>query len=66
MNAQNAGEAYLMNNENHSKETSAQSEVLLAENLSKSYGPRKALRELSFSLKAGHVLGFLGLAQIFG
>jgi ABC-2 type transport system ATP-binding protein len=60
MNAQNAGEAYLMNNENHSKETSAQSEVLLAENLSKSYGPRKALRELSFSLKAGHVLGFLG------
>jgi ABC-2 type transport system ATP-binding protein len=35
-------------------------EVLLAENLRKSYGPREALRGLSFSLKAGRILGFLG------
>lgn len=34
--------------------------VLLAEGLGKSYGPRTALRELSFSLNAGRVLGFLG------
>lgn len=35
-------------------------EVLLANDLRKSYGPRPALRGLSFSLHAGHVLGFLG------
>ena len=34
--------------------------VLLAEDLSKSYGSRPALRGLSFSLQAGRVLGFLG------
>jgi len=34
--------------------------VLLAEGLHKSYGPRPALRGLSFSLNAGRVLGFLG------
>jgi ABC-2 type transport system ATP-binding protein len=34
--------------------------VLLAEDLSKSYGPRSALRGLSFSLNAGRVMGFLG------
>ena len=38
----------------------SQAEVLLAEGLKKSYGPRKALQGLSFSLKAGRVLGFLG------
>jgi ABC-2 type transport system ATP-binding protein len=38
----------------------SQSEVLFAEGISKSYGPRKALKDLSFSLKAGRVLGFLG------
>jgi ABC-2 type transport system ATP-binding protein len=32
----------------------------LAEDLRKSYGPRPALRGLSFSLKAGRILGFLG------
>ncbi len=35
-------------------------QVLLAENLRKSYGPRPALRGLSFSLNAGRILGFLG------
>lgn len=34
--------------------------VLVAENLHKSYGPRPALRGLSFSLTAGRILGFLG------
>jgi len=35
-------------------------EVLVAEGLRKSYGPRKALQGLTFSLKAGRILGFLG------
>ncbi|MEW6030931.1 MAG: ABC transporter ATP-binding protein [Chloroflexota bacterium] len=39
---------------------SHQPEILLAENLHKSYGPRQALAGLSFSLKAGRILGFLG------
>jgi ABC-2 type transport system ATP-binding protein len=34
--------------------------VLVAEDLRKSYGPRRALRGLSFSLNVGRVLGFLG------
>lgn len=34
--------------------------VLQADNLSKSYGDRLALRGLTFSLFAGHILGFLG------
>lgn len=34
--------------------------ILVAEDLRKSYGPRPALRGLSFSLKAGRILGFLG------
>jgi ABC-2 type transport system ATP-binding protein len=34
--------------------------VLVAEDLHKSYGGRKALLGLSFSLHAGHILGFLG------
>jgi len=36
------------------------SPVLVAEGLSKSYGPRPALRGLSFSLAAGRILGLLG------
>jgi ABC-2 type transport system ATP-binding protein len=40
--------------------TTIQPEILVAEGLRKSYGPRKALQGLSFSLKAGRVLGFLG------
>jgi ABC-2 type transport system ATP-binding protein len=35
-------------------------QVLLAEDLRRAYGPRQALRGLSFSLDAGRVLGFLG------
>ncbi len=41
-------------------EDSNNHQVLLAENLRKSYGPRLALRGLSFSLTAGRILGFLG------
>jgi ABC-2 type transport system ATP-binding protein len=37
-----------------------QPEILVAEGLRKSYGPRKALQGLTFSLKAGRILGFLG------
>jgi ABC-2 type transport system ATP-binding protein len=39
---------------------SARPEVLRAEELRKSYGGRQALKGLSFSLRAGSVLGFLG------
>ena len=35
-------------------------QVLVAEDLRKSYGPRQALRGLTFSLNAGRILGFLG------
>ncbi|MBI5565282.1 MAG: ABC transporter ATP-binding protein [Chloroflexi bacterium] len=38
----------------------SQPEILLAQDLRKSYGSRQALKGLSFSLKAGRVLGFLG------
>ena len=34
--------------------------VLAAEDLHKSYGPRPALRGLSFTLRAGRIMGFLG------
>jgi ABC-2 type transport system ATP-binding protein len=34
--------------------------VLVAEGLQKAYGPRAALRGLSFTLRAGRLLGFLG------
>lgn len=37
-----------------------QPEILVAENLQKSYGSRPALHGLSFSLRAGRVMGFLG------
>lgn len=47
--------------ENKNVETPrSQVQVLLAEDLRKFYGPREALRGLSFSLKAGRILGFLG------
>src|SRR5439155_11664804 len=39
---------------------SGRTEVLVAEGLQKAYGPRQALRGLSFTLKAGRLLGFLG------
>ncbi len=35
-------------------------DVLVASDLRKTYGPRPAVRGLSFSLKAGRLLGFLG------
>jgi ABC-2 type transport system ATP-binding protein len=40
--------------------SNSRSEVLVAEDLQKSYGPRLALGGLSFSLQAGRILGFLG------
>lgn len=40
--------------------TPAWTEVLVAEGLTKQYGPRHALRGLTFTLKAGRLLGFLG------
>lgn len=49
-----------MARKNRSSTPVKQKEVLSAENLNKSYGSRKALHELSFSLCAGRVLGFLG------
>src|SRR4030043_1969391 len=45
---------------NDANSMSTQPDILVAENLWKSYGSRRALQELSFSLKAGRVLGFLG------
>jgi ABC-2 type transport system ATP-binding protein len=42
------------------EEANSRVQVLLAENLHKSYGSRPALRGLSFSLNAGRVMGFLG------
>ena len=45
---------------NNTKPSSTQPEILLAQDLRKSYGPRAALAGLSFSLKAGRIMGFLG------
>lgn len=36
------------------------SDILVAQELRKSYGPRLALQGLTFTLKAGRILGFLG------
>jgi ABC-2 type transport system ATP-binding protein len=49
-----------MNLDNGSNGKNARVEVLLAENIKKTYGQRQALQGLSFSLKAGRILGFLG------
>lgn len=38
----------------------SQPDILVAKDLRKSYGPRRALQGLTFNLKAGRVLGFLG------
>ena len=46
--------------DHHSEALRFQPEVLLAKDLRKTYGQRTALTGLSFSLKAGRVLGFLG------
>lgn len=45
---------------NDSRYLGSQPEILVAEGLQKSYGPRRALQGLTFSLRAGRVLGFLG------
>src|SRR5688572_30677089 len=49
-----------MNSRADLKVLSPQPEVLVAEGLQKSYGPRRALQGLTFTLKAGHILGLLG------
>ncbi len=50
-----------MTDSNDPNTSSPQSQALLmAQDLRKSYGPRLALRGLSFSLQAGRILGFLG------
>ena len=49
-----------MTERNTPEASRSQSEILLAEDLRKSYGPRPALRGLSFSLQGGRILGFLG------
>src|SRR4029450_7215177 len=46
--------------DDYSMKISSQPDVLVAEDLRKSYGPRRALQGLTFSLKAGRILGFLG------
>jgi len=45
---------------NPSSLVDTQAEILMAADLSKSYGQRRALQGLTFSLKAGRILGFLG------
>jgi ABC-2 type transport system ATP-binding protein len=49
-----------MSHNGNSISLNSQPEILIAEGLRKSYGPRKALQGLTFSLKAGRILGFLG------
>lgn len=44
----------------NTKALEAQSDILVADNLQKTYGKRHALQGLTFSLKAGRVMGFLG------
>lgn len=45
---------------NTSRRTGPPQAVLVAEDLRKTYGPRRALQGLTFSLKAGRIMGFLG------
>jgi ABC-2 type transport system ATP-binding protein len=49
----------MIQNTNHLASNS-QPDLLVAEDLRKSYGPRRALQGLTFTLKAGRILGFLG------
>lgn len=49
-----------MSHNSNSVSLNSPPEILIAEGLRKSYGPRKALQGLTFSLKAGRILGFLG------
>jgi ABC-2 type transport system ATP-binding protein len=54
------GEPITMADKNSFKAINSRTEILLVEDLRKSYGARPALRNLSFSLRAGRVVGFLG------
>jgi ABC-2 type transport system ATP-binding protein len=47
-------------NRNYETASNSQPDLLVAEDLRKSYGPRRALQGLTFTLKAGRILGFLG------
>ena len=49
-----------MTERNSSSAASPARPILVAQDLSRSYGPRQALRGLSFTLEAGRILGFLG------
>ena len=49
-----------MSQRNNPKALDAEPDILVAEDIQKSYGKRQALRGLTFSLKAGRVMGFLG------
>ncbi len=49
-----------MDTDHYSMKISSQPDVLVAEDLWKSFGPRHALQGLTFSLKAGRILGLLG------
>jgi ABC-2 type transport system ATP-binding protein len=49
-----------MLNTNHQEASNLQPDLLVAQELRKSYGPRRALQGLTFTLKAGRILGFLG------
>jgi ABC-2 type transport system ATP-binding protein len=49
-----------MDKDHYSMKLSSQPDVLVAEDLWKSFGPRHALQGLTFSLKAGRILGLLG------
>src|SRR5574341_241503 len=49
-----------MMNRNHRTVLNSQPDILVAEGLRKSYGPRRALQGLTFTLRAGRILGFLG------
>jgi len=49
-----------MKRKSNSKPVGLKREILVAEDLRKTYGNRPALKGLSFSLRAGRILGFLG------
>lgn len=49
-----------MSNNTYSGASNSQPDLLVAQDLRKSYGPRRALQGLTFTLKAGRILGFLG------
>ena len=49
-----------MMNTTHQPASYAQPDLLVAEGLRKSYGHRRALQGLTFTLKMGRILGFLG------